>query len=577
MSDKNKNSYGDDSFWDLDKFVPKPSRPSPVIKHNSGKSTSAVEIQSTVRSSSFQNVGDVPLSHDKDQITRFIPPHNDSAFAKKYTILEYSPTNPLIKSVKVYSENPDEKIFVDTNLFIRERKALLNRPARECPYVSYYSHSPRYSQMSRGQLNWYLWWRENTRNGIFLKTDESYVVLYAYELAATDDTEDKQKSLDMLCALLKNYNQNDISIVFRMMIRDIICDFCLVHQLPSPIEKLSGLDRKLLSSSFLPEFFIDFSGENRDRIASLGLSSLSMYDYKRSKFYTPENATLFKSAISGALAAVVADDQAFKAIISFTSGIYGSITAERRPFARMINIVNRSIKFEITYFQMSTLQSAITDAVRYSENKLREHFGSKSRLNVMSVNPFVKDAIDRFFDVHYPPMPIVDRRRRSAAEKEAEPNEYDKLYDIPQREFSAERAMQIEFESWETTKILTEAFADESDNINESLSAESATTTTALPVSTPERKEAPDADESTNENGGLYEQIKLSLGSAAEFIKLCQSGAAAEQRKFALANNLSTDELADRINEIAVDIFGDIILENNGEAYRIIEDYSDQF
>lgn len=431
--------------------------------------------------------------------------------------------------------------------------------------------------MSRGQLNWYLWWRENTRNGIFLKTDESYVVLYAYELAATDDTEDKQKSLDMLCALLKNYNQNDISIVFRMMIRDIICDFCLVHQLPSPIEKLSGLDRKLLSSSFLPEFFIDFSGENRDRIASLGLSSLSMYDYKRSKFYTPENATLFKSAISGALAAVVADDQAFKAIISFTSGIYGSITAERRPFARMINIVNRSIKFEITYFQMSTLQSAITDAVRYSENKLREHFGSKSRLNVMSVNPFVKDAIDRFFDVHYPPMPIVDRRRRSAAEKEAEPNEYDKLYDIPQREFSAERAMQIEFESWETTKILTEAFADESDNINESLSAESATTTTALPVSTPERKEAPDADESTNENGGLYEQIKLSLGSAAEFIKLCQSGAAAEQRKFALANNLSTDELADRINEIAVDIFGDIILENNGEAYRIIEDYSDQF
>ncbi len=574
MSDEKKNVYGDDSFWDLDKFVPKTSRPAPITRRNSDKSTSSIEIQSTVKSSDSHHFGDVPLSHDKDQITRFIPPHNDSAFAKKYTIFEYSPKNPLIKNVKVYSEKPDEKLFIETNLFIRERRTLLNRTARECPHAAYYSHAPRYSQMSRGQLNWYLWWRENTRNGVFLKTDESYIILYAYELAATDENEDKQKSLDMLCALLCNYSQKDLNVVFRMMIRDMICDFCLLHQLPSPIEKLRGLDRQLLSSAFLPEFFIDFSGDNRDRIATLGLSSLSMYDYKRSKFYTPENADLFKNAISGSLAAVVADDKAFNAIISFTSGMYGSITCERRPFARMINIVNRNIKFEITYFQMSTLQAAVTDAVRYSENKLREHLGSKSKLNVMSVNPFVKEAIDRFFAVYYPPMPIVDRRRRSAAEKEAEPHEYDKLYDVPKLAFSAEHAMEIERESWETTKILTEAFADESDEANVSSSSES--TTTVQPITTYELTKAPDVTENINDNGGLYEKIKQLLGNAAEFIKLCQSGSIAEQRKFAIANKLSTDELADRINEAAVDIFGDIILENDGEAYRVIEDYSDQ-
>ena len=574
MSDEKKNVYGDDSFWDLDKFVPKTSRPAPITRRNSDKSTSSIEIQSTVKSSDSHHFGDVPLSHDKDQITRFIPPHNDSAFAKKYTIFEYSPKNPLIKNVKVYSEKPDEKLFIETNLFIRERRALLNRTARECPHAAYYSHAPRYSQMSRGQLNWYLWWRENTRNGVFLKTDESYIILYAYELAATDENEDKQKSLDMLCALLCNYSQKDLNVVFRMMIRDMICDFCLLHQLPSPIEKLRGLDHQLLSSAFLPEFFIDFSGDNRDRIATLGLSSLSMYDYKRSKFYTPENADLFKNAISGSLAAVVADNKAFNAIISFTSGMYGSITCERRPFARMINIVNRNIKFEITYFQMSTLQAAVTDAVRYSENKLREHLGSKSKLNVMSVNPFVKEAIDRFFAVYYPSMPIVDRRRRSAAEKEAEPHEYDKLYDVPKLAFSAEHAMEIERESWETTKILTEAFADESDEANVSSSSES--TTTVQPITTYELTKAPDVTENINDNGGLYEKIKQLLGNAAEFIKLCQSDSIAEQRKFAIANKLSTDELADRINEAAVDIFGDIILENDGEAYRIIEDYIDQ-
>ena len=169
MSDEKKNGYGDDSFWDLDKLVPKTSRPAPITKRNSGKSTSAIEIQSTVKGSDSHRFNDVPLSHDKDQITRFIPPHNDSAFAKKYTLLEYSPKNPLIKSVKVYSEKPDEKIFIETNLFIRERHSLLNRTATQCPHHPYYSHSPRYSQMSRGQLNWYLWWRENARNGIFLE------------------------------------------------------------------------------------------------------------------------------------------------------------------------------------------------------------------------------------------------------------------------------------------------------------------------------------------------------------------------------------------------------------------------
>ena len=137
MSDEKKNVYGDDSFWDLDKFVPKTSRPAPITRRNSDKSTSSIEIQSTVKSSDSHHFGDVPLSHDKDQITRFIPPHNDSAFAKKYTIFEYSPKNPLIKNVKVYSEKPDEKLFIETNLFIRERRALLNRTSRECPHAAY--------------------------------------------------------------------------------------------------------------------------------------------------------------------------------------------------------------------------------------------------------------------------------------------------------------------------------------------------------------------------------------------------------------------------------------------------------
>ena len=50
-----------------------------------------------------------------------------------------------------------------------------------------------------------------------------------------------------------------------------------------------------------------------------------------------------------------------------------------------------------------------------------------------------------------------------------------------------------------------------------------------------------------------------------------------EQRRFASSHGVSLDELADVINEAAVDIIGDIILEDDGASYVIIEDYKSLF
>ena len=581
MSENEKKSFGCDDFWNLDEYAKKRMPYSPA-KQFSKSATSAVEISGNDKSSSYSsNISERHLSaNDTDgTITRFIPPHKDSVFAKKYIISEYEPQNPLIKSVKICADKPDEKLFHDTNLFIRERRALLNRKVAESPHVTYYSYSPRYSQMSRAQLSYYIWWRENTRNGIFLKADESYLILYAYELAATGEGEDKQASLDMLCNLLLNYTEKDINVVFRMMIRDIICDFCLIHGLTAPSEKLAAVGRLLTANAFLPEFFIDLSDGNRSRAMELGLSALSMYDYKKSKFYTPETAELFKKAMNGALSSMMCNEEAFSAITSFTNGVYGCVTSERRPFARMINIVNRSIRFEITYYQISNIQSSITDAMRYSENKLREHMGIKNKLHIMAINPSVNTAIDSFFDENYPPMPVIDKRRRAARVAEEEPHEYDKFYDVPKTEFSSERALEIERESWSTTKILTEAFADESEV------EEIVTLNTPELIIEPFIKSEPKSTSqevkptvslTAQEENGLIGKIGAVLGDIADFINLCHAPSAAVQRRFASAHSLTVDEIADKINESAVDIFGDILLEDVGGAYGIIEDYMDQ-
>ena len=594
MSENEKKDQQDLDFWNLDQYIKK--RPSPAaVKPFPKSAVEAVTVESSVTTPSTKAtpVTSSPFSIPKQNgsgdsvITRFIPPHKDPAFAKKHVLFEYTPQNPLIKSVKICSDRPSEKVFVDTNLFIRERRALLSRKASECPYAPYYSYSPRYSQMSRAQLSYYLWWRENTRNGIFLKADESYVILYAYELAATGEGEDKGAALNMLCSLLQNYTDKELNTVYRLMIRDIICDFCLVHGLPAPTKQLGMMGRYLLTSSFLPEFFIDLSQSNCSDTAEIGLFSISMYDFRRSKAYNKETSKLFTSALSGAICAILNDQEAFKALTSFTEAVYGCVTAERKPFARMINIVNKSITLEITYHQLSGVQSTVTDAMRYSENKIREHLGVKNKLHIMGLNPYIKAAIDAYFEANYPAKPVVDRRRKNTAVSEDEPHEYDHFYDAPKVEISPERALEIERESWSTTKILTEAFADSEKDTALNSPTLNAPELVIEPIfdvapikqepKQPQLKAeiAPTTQESAQST--LFSQIKDEIGEIAEFITLCKLQRTVEQRKFASSHSLTLDEIADTINECAANVFGDIILEDAGGYYTIIEDYVDQF
>jgi hypothetical protein len=323
---------------------------------------------------------------------------------------------------------------------------------------------------------------------------------------------------------------------------------------------------------------VDLSENNKMKSAEFICSNLSLYDYKRSKIYNDSNSELFNNAISQALMKVIGNDQAFHAITSFTEGVYGCITVERHPFIRMVNIVNRNVKMEITYYQLNNIQNAITDAVRYSENKLREHLGIKSRLHILSVNPHVQKVLDDFFAESFPSAPVYDRRRRSRTDS-PDTNEYDKLYDVPKAEISPERALEIEKESWNTTKILTEAFNTTSDDISTEFEAITVTTEPATdravidyPIDVVESTDANISDTSD-----LFSQLQNRLGKSADLLQLCITGSLVEQRKFALSQGLGLDELADRINETAVEMLGDIILENDGSAYRIIVDYRDMF
>ena len=566
MSNDKNNS---DGFWDLGDFRKAPPAQAPrATLHD----TSANEVLFDVNSKKTSDSGINQQHFSDSSITKFIPPHSDSAFKKKHVIFEYEPQNPFIKKVRLLGESEKATVFPTDNLFMRERSALLDRNAAETPFVPFYSYSPRYSQLTKPQLRYYLWWRENVRNGIFIATEASYLMLYAYELAATDADEDVTASLKSLCDIITNYSSKEINFTVRMMIRDIICDYCLIHKISPPSDLLSKIEPQLINRSFLPEVFAH-------NACGMDLS-MSLYDYKKSKFYT-DNKVVFDSAIPDAVRAVLDNENAFHAITSFTKGIYGAVTSERHPFNRMVNIVNKNVTLEVTYFEISNLRPAITDMTRYCENKLREHLGIKNKIAIMSVNPAAKAIIDEFFEQRYPPRPTIDRRRRDAR-IEDEVHEYDKLYDIPKAEISPERALEIERESWDTTKILTEAFIEdtvdtdvEQDNVSQPTLEKATEPTISICASS----SVPTSVNNTIAKETVYSKFSARIGEGAKLIELClQNANSTDQRRLASSIGISLDELADNINEAALDIVGDIVLESDdGVSYSIIEDYRDMF
>ena len=63
------------------------------------------------------------------------------------------------------------------------------------------------------------------------------------------------------------------------------------------------------------------------------------------------------------------------------------------------------------------------------------------------------------------------------------------------------------------------------------------------------------------------------LGALAPFLPLALAKDRAGQRAFANAAHMMVDAVADRINTVAMDFIGDILLEEENGCYAVIPDY----
>ena len=564
------------AFWDISALVP-PRRE--AYKKPHAHDTEAVEVTAppptaptgakaptTVMSATGTVMaGDVPLPE------RYVSSAAESA-AREAPVPEarYTPVGSLLYEVRIF---PHKNEYTYYSEFCRHAKKLAAIEGRECPHVPFFSYMPQYSQLTRPQLAFYLWWRTCFRRGTCLEADYSYLLLYLYELINLGDAITPREGQAAMLRLWLSYREKhprlDVSV------REWLVDYSLLYRLPPPDLPKDRLG-ELVAACRLKEFYVSAAAD--DVMCDAVLYFASNYDYKKSKFYRGEAVAHYDRVMRGAVMKTLAHFSEKRA--ENTPRVEGFSTVTRDLFAGAICAYPYKKRVEVDFASFShtyELRYIITDVLKYTENALRAVLGVKSRLTVYEVSRELRAVLDEYLAES---LPQKRTQKRTAA---APIPDYEKRYEQRSRPISPDRAAAIEAASWQTTRRLVEAFADsdmaqdnrENDENRTTVAEFSANSAAFLHENAPLQLGtacAPVADDGAAPTSDAA-PFKLALGTLAEFLPLCDPANRAAQRAFAERQGKMVDAVADEINTVAGDMLGDIVLEDVGGAYAVIEDY----
>ncbi|MBR4295228.1 MAG: TerB N-terminal domain-containing protein [Clostridia bacterium] len=536
MQNNEKSKF--DDFWDIEKLVPQKKKTQSFSSHT--YDTSPVEVIVTAKEhSSYDKLTEIDMrsSENSSDIKFTVLPKKENTSPEPYD--EYSHENPFIKNVKIYKRND----FNYYAAFLDDGLKYLTLEGEECEEPPFFSYVPQYSQLDAKQRSWYFYMRTLLRQGNAPSVSYSYILIYIFELINVEPN--KQSALDQLSFIWKSYRDKYPKL--DPLLCEWITDFCLINRMEPDSSQLGNAVSCARERGSLKELFIcPDANRSVNEIAQVLLDLCSNYDWKNSKFATAENLPLYEKHIIGALRRVLSSFGGGRELFS------GEAVLERDAFAGALCVPHNKYRIKVSYYSIARsheMRFLITDAIKYAENKIRAYIGVKSRLTVYSLPTQVRGCIDEYMDMNL---------KGPRAPKQ---NEYDKLYDVPKREFSIENAKKIEENSWETTQILIEAFGE-----NEEFE-------TPLELSRVKEEET-----SSGEDMALpteEEALSEALRDYIDFIKTAIDGDKKKQAEVASSRGRMIDSLADEINEIAAEVLGDIILENNSDVYTVIEEYAE--
>ncbi|MBQ3507735.1 MAG: TerB N-terminal domain-containing protein [Clostridia bacterium] len=594
-----------DDFWNVESLLPQKNMKKPTPPPN--RSIEAVEIDVSApaqilsppvypiphfsvqaesqpaeptKNTPAEATGSSPLT------VHYIPPHKADEKNVSAPLLEYTPDGALLHCVRVYGWQANYHYF---DSFVEDAMRFdAMTPPKSAEKTPFFSYFPQYVQLGRRATAWYLLWREHIRRGQYPDTDYSYILLYLFELInlPAEDIPTARTRRDLMAKVWMAYRKSFPQLDHYMC--EWLCDYCLIHTLQAPVDLLSPALDDIIRDSRLKEFYLSAAvcvpnasegvENTRMETARILLRHCCQSDYRKSKFAQGEHKSLFDSTIPAAVAYVLplllgADGR--KPAITLLDS---TVTRDAYVGALCSHRNKRRIEVAYTSFSRShELRFLIGDMVKHVENRLRTRIGVRSRLSVMSLPIPLRDALDACLALMELPKTV------SPIPKKEEPRPaYEALYDLPRKEVSLSDAAAIEAQSWETTKILVEAFEATTGVANDvPLRGNAFGAGAANEIATDVANGVAPAAQTMCPCGATEENAEsentASFVSYTPFIKAALDGNSVALRAAAKVLGKMPDALADEINALTADgEIGDIILEDDGKgSYTVIEDYRD--
>ena len=539
MNDEKKSRMDElDDFWDLSSLIPKKS----PIRTPSAR-VDAVELRS-----------DAPAkregapTEDSTVIKRYINPlHNENKKIRRESYVSsetYYPENSLLHEVTIRKKKSEYDLYTEFYEDALRYKDVVGLP---CDAVPYYSYVPQYNQLSDEQLSYYFWWRTCFREGKDIEVDYSYVLLFVFELLNLGAAQDVRVAQKELSEVWNRYHKKFAALAAKLALW--ICDFSLLHRLPAP-ESIQHSAGKYAPS--LKEFYLHMPRGDYEACARSLIKYGTEYDYRQSKFANDDNLPIFDKHIFGAVLVAVKFFSEGGVMLSKLSSEDSKLV--RNTYDGALCVTKERYELEVKYCSFSRsneLRYLMADIVKYAENKIRTYIGVKSKLTVYSVSTELQRAIDAYFE-----QTLFSKPKPST--KKEERHDYDVLYDLPKTALSLEKAKQIENDSWGVTKDLISAFEAE-----ELAPDEPAVTVEEIPLEAISTAEVSEGEK----------PLRVQLGEYLPFVEALLRGNLTECEKIASQMGKLIDSVVDAINEIAVEVIGDMLIEEGDDGFTVIEDY----
>lgn len=446
--------------------------------------------------------------------------------------------------------------------FLALAQRLVNQRESRAHFVPFQCYWPTYTSMTDQQLRWYLFWRDQVRNGSYPNTDLSYIFLHVYELINNVGVRNPDDGYERLRNLWLGY-RGQYPKLDRYLV-DWLADYAIVNR--CRVAPLHSYADALGEGSEIGQPDLALAAcldQPPDQWPLPLIEALSAYRLRRSKFYLEGHQADIEQNVPKCLAAVDGHlKQKFAAGLLDLFRPERTVTIERQPYqsARYSGEVQKiSIGPIAPYSEHAPFGDFLAGVLKHTENRLRERAGYSGRLRGIALEPEAQRVIDELIlgpvsaPVAPPALPLRPRVQIDLSRVQALTQESDQLREMLL--VNGDRAG-VEPPLAPAAPIATPA---------------------SQPPAGPDRPAGTPADLLTDLAPvyAILGQLDTSERNLVDI--LARSGWQINSRDLTqVVPGLLVESALDHINNLAVRAIGDILIATENELHIVADDYRDE-